>query len=496
MGQCVQNAKPAGTVCRPAAGDCDVTEFCDGVGKDCPQNQCEGVGTACPDDGNECTNDACDGFCHCTHPPKPDQTACSSDGNVCTKDVCKGGMCLHLPEPVTMACGNPTAKGVCDNPDHCDGMGGCVEDLKPPGTICRLAVNECDLTEVCTGTSPACPLDGCKPAGSLCPDDGDICTDDKCDGFCGCTHPPNELCETPDITCPPNKVFECDAVGGFGDPTVVDNCSVTLLVACTEESTPGKLPQERTIIRTCTVTNDCGNSAMCRQRIDIVDITPPVVTCPPDCTLECGDVQCVPPECDDPSCECGGVATCVDNCSTCTVSVTCEIVPKDCTAGQVAGLTPPPKLTVVRTFSATDASAAVTATGQGNIGRCVQHIEIVDSNPPLLIGCPDTITICRKADLPFTPPTCTDTCGTCSVTCVRSDNQPLPGPPPSEPITITCTASDECNESSCTIDVELSDSGECFVKIPTVSEWGLVVLTLLLLTGAKVFFGRRQVAAA
>ncbi len=32
--------------------------------------------------------------------------------------------------------------------------------------------------------------------------------------------------------------------------------------------------------------------------------------------------------------------------------------------------------------------------------------------------------------------------------------------------------------------------------IPTVSEWGIVVLTLLLLTGAKVYFGRRQAAAA
>lgn len=31
--------------------------------------------------------------------------------------------------------------------------------------------------------------------------------------------------------------------------------------------------------------------------------------------------------------------------------------------------------------------------------------------------------------------------------------------------------------------------------IPTVSEWGLVVLTLLLLTGAKVYFGRRQAIA-
>jgi len=305
------------------------------------------------------------------------------------------------------------------------------------------------------------------------------------------------ICATPGITCPPDKVFECDAVGDFGDPTIEDDCSVNPIVACTEESTPGKLPQERTVIRTCTVTNDCGGTAQCEQRIDIVDTTPPVVTCPLDCTLECDDVQCVPPECDDPSCECGGVATCEDNCSTCTVSVTCEVIPKDCTAGQVAGLTPPPKLTVVQTFRSSDGAAAATATGQGNIGECVRRIEIVDSNPPLLVDCPETITICRKAELDFTPPTCTDTCGTCGVVCVRSDNLPFPGPGPSGPITVTCVASDECgNESSCTVDVDVSDSGECFVVIPTVSEWGLVILTLLLLTGAKVFFGRRRVEAA
>jgi len=306
-------------------------------------------------------------------------------------------------------------------------------------------------------------------------------------------------CATPDITCPPDKVFECDAVGDFGDPTVEDNCSVVPMVVCTEESTPGKLPQERTIIRTCTVTNDCGNTDQCEQRIDIVDTTPPTVTCPPDCTLECGDVQCVPPECDDPTCECGGVATCEDNCSTCTVTVSCEVIPKDCTVGQTAGLTPPPKLTVVRTFNGTDAAANATATGDGNNGTCVQRIEIVDSIPPVLDPgvCSRTISICAGAELDFDPPTCTDTCGTCDVICVRSDGLPFPGPGPSGPITVTCVASDECvNESSCTINVEISDGEECTKIIPTVSEWGLVILTLMLLTGAKVFFGHRQFEAA
>ena len=31
-------------------------------------------------------------------------------------------------------------------------------------------------------------------------------------------------------------------------------------------------------------------------------------------------------------------------------------------------------------------------------------------------------------------------------------------------------------------------------NVPTVSEWGLVIMTLLLLTCAKLYFGRRPVA--
>ena len=33
---------------------------------------------------------------------------------------------------------------------------------------------------------------------------------------------------------------------------------------------------------------------------------------------------------------------------------------------------------------------------------------------------------------------------------------------------------------------------ECSGRIPTISEWGLVILALLLLAGGKVYFGRRD----
>jgi hypothetical protein len=58
----------------------------------------------------------------------------------------------------------------------------------------------------------------------------------------------------------------------------------------------------------------------------------------------------------------------------------------------------------------------------------------------------------------------------------------------------------DCNCPSCAwtggrdcADVECK--GES-VAIPTISQWGLVVLTLLLLTGAKIGFGRRSPSSA
>lgn len=444
-------------VCTPL--DCDdhilcTDDSCDPVTGDCLNTK----NNALCDDGNICKNDACD----------PLDQAAGPDG------------CVHTPKPGA-PCGNQTAKGECDNPDLCDEAGNCVQNAKPAGTICRPAINECDSIEYCDGTTKDCPPDVCQPAGTPCASDGDGCTEDVCDEFCACTH--GDTCGTPTVTCPPDEVFECDAVDVFGDPTVVDRCNPNSQAVCTEDSTPGKLPLEETIIRTCTYTNDCGRSAMCEQRIDIVDTTAPVVTCPPDRTFECDAIGDF------------GEPTVEDNCDDLPdITIEVEEVIKDCTPDPVAGITPPPKLTIVRTVSATENTILVTATGEPNVGTCVQNIEIVDTNPPLLVDCPGPITICSNAgSLEFTPPTCTDTCGTCTVTCVRSDQLPLHDPVLEGPITITCIASDECvNESSCAFDVGISDSQECFEIVPTVSQWGLVVLTLLLLIGAKIHFGRRQ----
>ena len=58
----------------------------------------------------------------------------------------------------------------------------------------------------------------------------------------------------------------------------------------------------------------------------------------------------------------------------------------------------------------------------------------------------------------------------------------------------------DCNCQTCTWVkggdcADVKSQGLCLVNpIPTVSEWGLVILTLLLLIGAKVYFGLRRSA--
>jgi hypothetical protein len=91
----------------------------------------------------------------------------------------------------------------------------------------------------------------------------------------------------------------------------------------------------------------------------------------------------------------------------------------------------------------------------------------------------------------------------------------VPGTPLSCNDGVACNGVESCNPSSgcvngtpvncddgrdCSVDTCNEPDGSCSYdesdcSIPTVSEWGLVVLTLMLLIGAKVYFGRRQAIA-
>ena len=121
-GTCSINGRPAraGTVCRVAAGLCDVVEVCDGVSTGCPF----------------------DVF------------------------VDKGQVC------------RPKA-GDCDHEETCTGVSAaCPDDtFLSKGAVCRLAVSVCDVAETCNGASAACPADVVVSATTQCraSSDNDIC---------------------------------------------------------------------------------------------------------------------------------------------------------------------------------------------------------------------------------------------------------------------------------------------------------------------------------
>ncbi|MFN8641228.1 MAG: hypothetical protein U0802_06045 [Candidatus Binatia bacterium] len=106
------------------------------------------------------------------------------------------------------------------------------------GNVCRAAAGACDLAETCTG-GVACPADALAPSGAPCPDDGQVCTSDRCDGVGACQHAPGnpgavcrassaicdaaETCSGVDAACPADTGTLGDGDGdGICDPG--DNC--------------------------------------------------------------------------------------------------------------------------------------------------------------------------------------------------------------------------------------------------------------------------------
>ena len=94
-------------------------------------------------------------------------------------------------------------------------------------------MGECDLADNCTGSSAACPADAKKPNGTSCTDDGNVCTNDQCDGTLDtCQHPNNtapcddgNACTTSDTcsggTCVGGAAPDCDD----SNPCTVDTCN-------------------------------------------------------------------------------------------------------------------------------------------------------------------------------------------------------------------------------------------------------------------------------
>ncbi len=251
----------------------------------------------------------------------------------------------------------------------------------------------------------------------------------------------------PVISCPPNQSLEW--IAGFnmnpvppntpqdpsvdpsltgGSATATDNCGTPTITYqdVLTGPTPGTCPILWTLTRTWKATDNCGLMSTCDQIINFTDTTPPVISCPPNQSLEwiAGfNMNPVPPNTpQDPSVDpslTGGSATATDNCGTPTITY------QDVLTGPTPG-TCPILWTLTRTWKATD--------NCGLMSTCDQIINFTDTTPPV-INCPPAITITLVSGFntapvgPNTPQdpsvdpsltggsaTATDNCGTPAIT--------------------------------------------------------------------------------
>lgn len=191
----------------------------------------------------------------------------------------------------------------------------------------------------------------------------------------------------PTITCDvPELTVACGDPTDTDPPVATDDCDPAPVVTSADVETPGDCAQEKTITRTWTATDRCGNHASCEQIIHVVDEIAPTITCPPEITVNCSQTV-------NPSVT--GNPTVSDNCDPQpTVTFTDESDPGCC----------PIVAVITRTWKAVDAC--------GNESTCTQTIKVRDNSAPTITCPPNKIINCGESKNPSNTgrPTVSDTC--------------------------------------------------------------------------------------
>ncbi|MCB9850172.1 MAG: hypothetical protein H6817_05655 [Phycisphaerales bacterium] len=257
---------------------------------------------------------------------------------------------------------------LCDGP--CDGVNDECADLGPLALFeskyayCTIKIPNRDawlaFADLDMNTNAGCYTNNSEGRGAI--DTELYCTDDvDPDVASGCSV---DVCLEPrcniDITCPDPLKIDCEDPTDpsfTGEPMIFHDCDFLTTNGYRDTIIPGDCPQSYTIKRTWFAEAPCNVHASCDQIIDVNDKNPPVLTCPGDMELDCGDI--IPP------CDTNGVA--IDSCG----------VPQvDCIETRSPGACPS---TIFRELVATDEC--------GNVSSCGYTITIDDTTPPE-IECP------------------------------------------------------------------------------------------------------------
>jgi len=273
-----------------------------------------------------------------------------------------------------------------------------VRDTHPPvltGPIQNMTV-ECDMVP---DTAMVTVTDNCDNNPTVIFDEQRIdgnCADsytlnrfwtvsDECGNDTTYTQTIQVVDSTPPVfaNVPADLTINCDEVIPNDMPTASDNCDDQVEVTFDEITQPGNCPQEMTLTRTWTATDNCGNVATAQQIITVEDNDAPVFTTfPADVTIECDAV--VPTD----------APTANDNCDQ-TPAITM-------TETEVPGICPQEKV-IMRDWTATDDC--------GNAITQTQRITIQDNTPPVFVMVPADITVeCDQVPTSTGTPVVEDNC--------------------------------------------------------------------------------------
>ena len=187
-GRCAQNHTASGVACGdPSNSVCDNPDSCNGRG-DCVDNA-EPGNVSCLAESDCALEAFCSGTGTCDDPaPKDDTTICGLALSEChLAPLCDGAGSCGDSEPAESgaACGDPFDSG-CDNPDTCDGLGGCQDNLEPVDTLCgNTSTTDCDKPDTCDGGGEC--LVNYEPDTTECGTPGECMVSAMCvgDGSCG-----------------------------------------------------------------------------------------------------------------------------------------------------------------------------------------------------------------------------------------------------------------------------------------------------------------------
>jgi hypothetical protein len=165
----------------------------------------------------------------------------------------------------------------------------CDESSAPANTGSATATDNLDAAPVITFGDVETP--------GACPQEKTITRTWTATDCAGNTHSCNQIITVEDttdpvITCPGDVTIECSdssAPANTGSASAIDNCDGAPIITFSDSDVIGGCPQEKTITRTWTATDACGNDTSCDQTITVQDTTAPTFTCPEDVTIECDE---------------------------------------------------------------------------------------------------------------------------------------------------------------------------------------------------------------